>query len=116
MKRFVIMVAVLALCACAPVATPAPTAEAPTTESACAAQGGHMERVGRAQTLQCVIPFADGGNACRDGTECQSGRCLGAVEASGQTNATGQCQASNMAFGCYTRIVNGRAEAAICVD
>jgi hypothetical protein len=116
MKRFLIAAAVMALCGCAPVAAPAPVAETPSTESACAAQGGRLERVGRAQTLQCVIPFADGGNACRDGGECQSGRCLGAVEASGQTNATGQCQANNTAFGCYTRIVNGRAEAAICVD
>lgn len=116
MKRSLIVAAVLALCACAPAAAPAPATETPTTESACAAQGGRVERVGRAQTLQCVIPFADGGDACRDGSECQSGRCLGAVEASGQINASGQCQASNMAFGCYTRIVNGRAEAAICID
>lgn len=116
MKQVLIAMAVLGLCACAPIAAPAPPTEATTTEASCGASGGRLERVGRAQTLQCVIPFADAGRACRDGGECQSGRCQGPVEASGRTNVTGACQASNMAFGCYTTVRNGRAEAAICVD
>jgi hypothetical protein len=116
MKNLLVAMFVLGLAACAPVAAPTPTSEAPATEASCSANGGTMERVGRAQTLQCVIPFADGGDACRDGSECDSGRCLGSVEASGQSDVTGACQASNMAFGCYTTVRNGRAEAAICVD
>lgn len=105
---------VLAACAPAMEQPPAPTAS--NEQAACAAQGGHMERVGRAQTLQCVIPYADANRACTDGAQCSSGRCLGPVEASGQSNVSGQCQASNMQFGCYTTVRNGRAEAAICVD
>lgn len=116
--RCVAAAAFLVLCACAPVNAPATstTPQADSAQSACASRGGGLERVGRAQTLQCVIPFADAGRACRDGSECVSGACHGAVDAAGQSNAAGQCQASNMAFGCYTRIENGRAEAAICVD
>lgn len=117
MKQFLIGAFVLALCACAPVApAPSPVQSADGAQSDCTARGGAMQRVGRAQTLQCVIPYADAGNACRSGSECQSGVCQGSVEASGRANVAGQCQASNMAFGCYTRINNGRAEAAICVD
>ncbi len=117
MKRFLVAAFVLALSACAPVEpAPAPSQPADSAQGDCTARGGSMQRVGRAQTLQCVIPYADGGEACRSGTECDSGNCLGPVEAAGQGNVSGQCQPSNMRFGCYTRVVNGRAEAAICVD
>jgi hypothetical protein len=75
-----------------------------------------MQRVGRAQTMQCVITYADANKACRDGGDCRSGRCLGPVEASGRSDVIGQCQASNLIFGCYTSVSGGRAEAAICVD
>lgn len=118
MKRVMFGVLALVLAACAPVeqAGPSPQAEAANTESACAARGGRWERVGRAQTFQCVITYADAGRVCTDGAACQSGRCLGAPDLSGRANVSGQCQPTNMMFGCYTRIVNGRAEAAICVD
>lgn len=75
-----------------------------------------MERVGRAQTLQCVITYADAGKSCTDGSQCQAGRCQGPMEAASRENVTGQCQPTNMAFGCYTTITNGRMGAAICVD
>jgi len=115
MKQFFAAAFVLALCACAPMPQQA-APQTDTAQSACTAQGGRLERVGRAQTVQCVVPYADAGQACRSGSECDAGVCQGAVEASGQASVTGQCQASNMAFGCYTRVNNGRAEAAICVD
>ena len=117
MKQFLIAAFVLGLSACAPVEpTPPPSQPADSAEGDCVARGGRLERVGRAQTLRCVIPYADGGEACSSGGECDSGNCLGPVDASGRSNVIGQCQATNMAFGCYTRINNGRAEAAICVD
>lgn len=117
MIRFLASALVFAACACAPVDAPtAPVSQTDAAQSACASRGGTLQRVGRAQTLQCVMPYADAGRACTDGSACASGNCLGAVDAAGQTNVTGQCQASNMAFGCYTRVNNGRAEAAICVD
>lgn len=116
MMRWTAAALVLGLCACAPAAE-TPVSNANSAASACAAQGGRIERVGRAQTEQCVIPFADGGRACTDGSQCSSGNCIGSVEAAqSQANASGQCQATNMRFGCYSTIVNGRAQQAICVD
>ncbi len=115
MRAYFVAALGLVLAACAPVEQ-APTPSASQPQAECAARGGAMQRVGRAQTLQCVIPFADANKPCRDGGECQSGRCLGPVDASGQANVTGQCQPSNMTFGCYTSVINGRAAAAICVD
>lgn len=84
--------------------------------TACAARGGHIERVGRAQTEQCVITYADAGKACTDGAECRAGHCLGAIDAAEPGQTSGQCQASNIQFGCYTRIENGRPQAGVCVD
>lgn len=110
----------LAACAQAPAAdAPAPPSQsASAAASECTARGGRIERVGRAQTEQCVIRYADAGRACTDGSQCQAGACLGSVEAAHPPggSASGQCRATNMAFGCYTRITNGRAEAALCVD
>lgn len=117
MKHFLTASFVLALCACAPVEpAPAPSQPADSAQSDCTARGGTMQRVGRAQTLQCVVPYADAGQACRSGNECDAGVCIGPVDAAGQSNVTGRCQASTSQFGCYTRLNNGRAEAAICVD
>lgn len=117
MKRIFTACVALTLAACAPVEeAPTPATAVSNAQSECAARGGTLQRVGRAQTEQCVIPFADADKTCRDGSECLSGRCIGPVDASGQSDVTGQCQASNMRFGCYTTVVNGRAESAICVD
>ncbi len=114
MKHVLIALA-LALSACAQ--SPEPADVGVDGATACAARGGRIERVGRAQTEQCVITYADAGKPCTDGGECRAGRCLGAVDAAEHGGATsGQCQATNMQFGCYTAIVNGRPQAGICVD
>lgn len=118
MKRMMLATAALGLAACAAPAqehaAPAPGVE--SADASCVARGGQMERVGRAQTLQCVITYADAGKSCTDGSQCQAGRCHGPMEAASRENVTGQCQPTNMAFGCYTTITNGRMGAAICVD
>jgi hypothetical protein len=116
MKKILFALALtLAACTSAPEQAQTPPA-VETVQGDCAARGGQMQRVGRAQTLQCVIPYADAGKACRDGGECASGRCQGPIEANPRENVIGQCQATNMAFGCYTTITNGRTGPAICVD
>lgn len=91
-------------------------AESPEA-AACMARGGTMQRVGRAQSLQCVVAYADAGKRCTDGDQCQ-GDCR--VEdtpwpAAG-AQAAGVCQADSRPFGCYAKIESGRAEAALCVD
>ncbi len=107
-------VAGLLLAACAPAAQPAaPSAE--KLAAACTAKGGALQPVGKAQIPTCVIPYADAGKACTDKSQCE-GQCVleGNLEATG--DVTGQCQKTNRQFGCYARVVNGKATAAICVD
>ncbi len=115
MMRALLALFVLTLAACA-----APSEEAApaqnTAEAQCAAQGGQLERVGRAQTLQCVIQYADAGKACRGAGACESGRCLGPVDADPESDIVGECAANNMRFGCYSVISGGRVQSAICVD
>ena len=102
------------LAGCAPTAqAPAPAAQ--SADATCAARGGSMQPVGRMQRPTCVVPYADAGKTCSDKADCQ-GACIaeGNLEAQGAT--TGQCQKTNVQFGCYAKIVNGKATGAICVD
>jgi hypothetical protein len=85
--------------------------------SSCASRGGELRRVGRMQTEQCIIKYADAGKQCTSGSDC-AGDCR--VE--GNTGivpgaaVTGTCQADSDRFGCHTRVENGKAEATLCVD
>jgi len=102
------------LAACAPAAqAPAPAAQ--SADASCAARGGTMQPVGRLQRPTCVVPYADAGKTCSDKADCQ-GACIaeGNLEAQGAT--TGQCQKTNVQFGCYAKIVGGKSTGAICID
>ena len=107
--------AALLLSACAaPSAQPAaPSAQ--TLAAQCTAKGGTIQPVGKAQIPTCVLPYADAGKACTDKSQCE-GQCVieGNLEAQGP--ATGTCQKTNRQFGCYARLVDGKATGAICVD
>lgn len=113
--------AALLLTACAPVA---PTPDGPVTgdqtpsAAACAARGGELRPVGRMQTLQCVIKYADAGKRCTDGDDCLGDcRVEGAASAPREgAAAVGQCQANSDRFGCFTTVENGRAGATLCID
>ncbi len=117
-KILALTAVLLALSACAPT-KPAPSASTPPSAeaqaSACAAKGGTMTPVGKAQIPTCVIPYADAGKTCTDKSQCQ-GQCVleGNLESTGPV--AGTCQKTNRQFGCYARVVNGKATAAICVD
>lgn len=119
MRALLIAAAALMAAACAPVAS-APTSALPGQSletSACAARGGEIKRVGRMQSEQCVIKYADAGKVCTSGDQCL-GDCR--IEASpfpsqGQA-AQGRCQAESQNFGCHASVENGKATAAICID
>jgi putative hemolysin len=127
MKLKALMLAAgLALAACS--ATPAPepvvpTAEAPeppkmtVSSSACTARGGEMQQVGRAQTWQCVVKYADAGKRCTDASQCE-GDCeiAGNNDIAPGAAATGVCQADSNRFGCRTTVKDGKAEATLCID
>ncbi|MBL8549743.1 MAG: hypothetical protein JNJ73_07140 [Hyphomonadaceae bacterium] len=129
--RNIIALAALVLMSCAPVANEPPVAPTPAPVSAtkpeatsgqasagdCASRGGSMQPVGRMQSLQCVVPFADAGRACTDGSQCASGRCIGEAPVARPTGAaSGVCQRTNFQFGCFATIVGGRQQAVLCVD
>ncbi len=98
-------------------AVPSPPLSLPANEASCQRAGGQMERVGRSQTLQCVVSYADAGKSCTSGDQC-AGDCRagqGIDVAPGQPVA-GYCQANSNRFGCSTKVENGRAQSTICID
>ena len=102
------------LAACAPAAQgPQPTAQ--SADASCAARGGSMQPVGRMQRPTCVVPFADAGKTCSDKADCQ-GACIADGNAESQSAVSGQCQKTNVQFGCYAKIVGGKSTGTICVD
>jgi len=118
MRKFSILAAasltLSLLAACAPAASgPTPVAEA--TEASCAARGGALQPVGRMQRQTCVIPYADAGKVCSDKADCQ-GSCIADGNAESQAATAGQCQKTNVQFGCYAKIVGGKSTGTICVD
>ena len=102
------------LAACAP-AAPGPQPAAQSADASCAARGGSMQPVGRLQRPTCVVPYADAGKTCSDKADCQGG-CIAEGNLEAQDATTGQCQKTNVQFGCYAKVVNGKATGAICVD
>ena len=85
-------------------------------KAACTSTGGTVQRRGRLGMEQCVRPFADAGKACTDTSQCE-GKCVGSAgSASGNEKVSGQCQADDRLFGCYSEIKDGKAAYAICVD
>lgn len=109
----------MTLSACAPGAaeTEAENAVQTPTAADCAARGGSLQPVGRAQTIQCVVKYADAGKRCTTGSDC-AGDCRVEQAPFPEAGATavGQCQADNRPFGCYAKVENGKATPAICVD
>ena len=102
------------LAACAPAAqAPAPTAQ--SADASCAARGGSMQPVGRLQRPTCVVPYADAGKTCSDKADCQ-GACIADGNAESQAATAGQCQKTNVQFGCYAKIVGGKSTGTICID
>lgn len=84
----------------------------------CQARGGQMQPQGRMQSLQCVVSYADAGKRCTDGDDCLGDCRVEDVTSAPRAGAAavGQCQPTSSSFGCYTRVEDGKAEAAICVD
>ncbi|WP_459048398.1 hypothetical protein [Stenotrophomonas sp. PSU_St99] len=122
------LTALLAACGSAPPVAdmPAPAGAATTPEAAeayreardvdCQAAGGTLQRLGRLQREQCVIPYADAGKACSRKSDC-TGQCLAAGEVVAGGAASGTCQRDvRQNFGCRQRIDEGKAQGTICVD
>lgn len=87
-------------------------AELDRNRAACVRLGGSYEPAGRAGYLNCILAYPDAGKSCTDGADCQ-GDCR--AEA-GATSGPGTCQANTSSFGCYSKVEQGKAVGAICVD
>jgi hypothetical protein len=119
-----IALATILLAACAPGTPPmeprdvqSSASSAPADADTCHAAGGLMKPVGRRQTLQCVLSYADAGKSCTSGSQC-AGDCrteAGTEVVPGRAVA-GYCQATSDRFGCSTQVENGRAQSTICID
>lgn len=73
-----------------------------------------MKPVGRAQTVRCVLNYADAGKLCTDSSQCQ-GDCLGEASEATPPNQ-GRCAPTSNRFGCRTEIKNGVAQPTLCID
>lgn len=115
-----IAAAALLAAACTPQTSTGAGSDAPMQSadaSACAARGGTMKQVGRLQSWQCVITYADAGKRCTDGDQCQGDcRIEGNTGVTPGTAATGVCQATSDRFGCNTLVEDGKAGATLCID
>ncbi|EOW2136921.1 hypothetical protein N5C16_11720 [Stenotrophomonas sp. GD03908] len=121
-----ILTVLLAACSSAPPAADTAPAAATSPEAAeayreardvdCQAAGGTLQRLGRLQRVQCVIPYADAGKTCSRKSDC-TGQCLASGEVAAGSAATGTCQRDvRQNFGCRQRIDDGKAQGTICVD
>jgi hypothetical protein len=123
LKTFSLISSILMLGAC----TPAPPPERPAVETgssvlpadpaSCKLAGGAFKPVGKMQTMQCVINYADAGQSCTSGSQCAGDcRATSGVDVVPGQKVAGFCQATSDRFGCSTRVENGRAESTICID
>ncbi len=81
----------------------------------CRAAGGTLQPLGRLQRVQCVIPYADAGKSCTDGSQC-AGDCVTETAHQDGAQVAGQCQADDRPFGCFAKVEDGRATGGICID
>lgn len=106
--------------ACSPQTTTSAGSDAPMQSAdaaSCATRGGTMKQVGRMQSWQCVISYADAGKRCTDGDQCQGGcRIEGNSGVAPGAATAGVCQATSDRFGCNTPVEDGKAGTTLCID
>lgn len=80
----------------------------------CIKRGGYIAGDGMFGLPSCQFDYSDGGKACRDNDECE-GRCTleyGLDPA--QTSPT--CTKNSRWAGCYSEVIKGDVQPAICYD
>jgi len=119
-RTTLIAAAALLAAACTPQTTTGAGSDAPMQSaeaSACAARGGELKQVGRMQSWQCVVSYADAGKRCTDGDDCQGDcRVEGNTGLAAGAETAGVCQATSDRFGCYATVEDGRTRGTLCVD
>lgn len=106
-----------AACSSQPTVSPSDAPMQSADAASCATRGGTMQQVGRMQSWQCVVRYADAGKRCTDGDQCQAD-CLieGNSGVAPGAAVAGVCQATSNRFGCNTTVEDGKAGATLCID
>jgi hypothetical protein len=125
-KRLLMLVATGAVLGLATVsaAQPDPNKRLSDAErNACVAKGGRTATFGFSGVEGCVLPMADAGKQCTDGSQCDGHMCLlddkkpgFKPPKPGQKNLVGQCAPTNYFYGCAWRVSNGQLANGMCVD
>ena len=89
------------------------TVATPAERATCDSAGGRIQRGGFLGHEICVQRYPDAGRSCGDRDECL-GRCLNI--AGPNEPPTGQCQATDNPFGCFSEVYAGGQTGGICVD
>jgi hypothetical protein len=85
--------------------------------AACAKAGGTIRKVCMMGNPLCVVTFKDAGEACSDGSECDSGRCRTSDMGMQPEKATkGVCAPTNDPCGCFQAVEDGKAGYPLCAD
>lgn len=119
----VLLAALLAACA-APAkdkgAAEAPSVSAPAeagpSAADCAAKGGAIQPAGLMGRDYCVIPYKDAGKTCANDADCEGQCWISGVAAGPNPDVRGQCQPTNMPFGCNASLDKGVVSPVLCVD
>ena len=122
---FTVLSGLLLVC-CAPPQTPTTTSQpgvvsGPGVDAnevkACTARGGSMHRVCLMGNMACVISYPDAGKTCTDKDEC-TGQCrfAGGTPPPPSATARGVCQQTSDPCGCFSQIIRGKVQPALCVD
>lgn len=88
-------------------------------KDACATKGGEVRAEGMFGMPRCVIPYDDAGAVCTTSEQC-GGKCLGDDEVTDYNAKPGEmkgvCAPNDSPFGCYAEIIDGTADAFLCID
>jgi len=86
------------------------------TEEVCERQGGSWQKVGRQQSLACVLPTADAGHSCNDSSECEVACIVEDNTIKAGEKVQGICLHNTDLLGCRAYVSNGVVEQTLCVD
>jgi hypothetical protein len=83
----------------------------------CNADGGTFAPLGILRNPGCVQAAKDAGKVCRDGSDCEFQSCVYVGSAVPiNSPGTGVCAESNIGFGCYVPVRDGKIMGGICAD
>lgn len=85
--------------------------------AACTKAGGEIRKVCLMGNPLCVVTFKDAGEACSDGSECDSGRCrTDGMGVEPERATKGVCAPTNDPCGCFQEVEDGKAGYPLCAD